>query len=82
MLNTMAVDGVRVPAAHLHELEVVVTRQRRDLGNQRPRCGRVPVLVDEAHRSSGGLAELVQLVGKPEHADNDVGPPGHHVLGH
>ena len=49
VLDAVPVDGVRVPPAHLHELELVVAGQLRDPRHQRPGCRRVPVFVDEAH---------------------------------
>ena len=49
VLDPVPVDGVRVPAAHLHQLEVVVAGELGDLRHQRARRGRIAVLVDEAH---------------------------------
>ena len=51
VLDAVAVDGVRVAAADLHELEVVVAGELGDPRDQRARRGRVAVLVDEAHRA-------------------------------
>ena len=49
VLDAVAIDGVRVPAAHLHELEIITGGERRDALDQRPRGDRVAVLVDELH---------------------------------
>ena len=49
VLDAVAVDGVGVAAAHLHELEVVVAGQVGDVGDEGARRGRVAVLVDEPH---------------------------------
>ncbi len=49
VLDSVPVDGVRVTAAHLHELEMVGARQLGDGLDQRT-CGRrVPEFVDESH---------------------------------
>ena len=50
VLDPVPVDRVRVPAAHLHELEVLVAGELGDARDERSRRPRVPVLVDEAHR--------------------------------
>ena len=50
MLDAVSIDRVGVAATDLHELEMVVTGQGVDARDERPRCGRVSVLVDEAHR--------------------------------
>ena len=49
MLDAVAVDGVRVTAAHLHELEMVAGREFGDRFDQGARGGRVPEFVDELH---------------------------------
>ncbi len=52
VLDPVPVDGVRVTPAHLHELEVVFTRELADARDE-PACGGgSPVLVDEAHAPS------------------------------
>ncbi len=52
VLDAVPVDGVGVPAAHLHELELVAAGQLGDGLDQRARGGRVPELVDESHCAS------------------------------
>ena len=49
VLDPVAVDRVRVAAAHLHELEVVVAGEVGDPRHQRACRGGIAVLVDEAH---------------------------------
>ena len=49
VFDAVAVDGVRVASADLHELEVLVTSQFGDASDERTRGDRVAVLVDEAH---------------------------------
>ena len=52
VLDAVPVDGVRVPAAHLHELELVIARQLGD-GLDQSTCGRrVPEFVDELHAAN------------------------------
>ena len=52
VLDAVAVDRVRVPAAHLHELEVIVAGELGDPRHQGARRGRIAILVDEAHRAA------------------------------
>ncbi len=49
VLDSVPVDGVRVTAAHLHELELVACRELGDRLDQRARGRRVPEFVDELH---------------------------------
>ena len=57
VLDAVAVDGVRVAAAHLHELEVVVAGELGDARDEAPGRRRVAVLVDEPH---GDVTQSVQ----------------------
>ncbi len=50
VFDPVAVDGVGVAAAYLHELEVVVAGQLGDPSHEGPGGDGVPVFVDEAHR--------------------------------
>jgi len=49
VLDPVAVDGVGVATAHLHELELVVTGQVVDDPEEDAGSGWVSVLVDELH---------------------------------
>jgi hypothetical protein len=52
VLEAVLVDGVRVPAAHLHELvRAAGLAERRDLGGERVSLVRVTEFVDEPHRA-------------------------------
>src|SRR5581483_7923488 len=56
VLDAVAVDGVGVAAAHLHELVVAVAGQLGDRPDQSPGGSGVAVLVDEPHGSATGEA--------------------------
>jgi len=52
LLDAVAVDGVCVTAADLHELELSSLGEHGDVLQQHARRRRIPVLVHESHRAS------------------------------
>ena len=59
MFDAVPVDGVRVTAAHLHELELVAGRELGDRFDQGACGGRVPEFVDELHACNPFLTHAI-----------------------
>ena len=59
MLDAVPVDGVGVPAAHLHELELVAGGQFGDRFDQGAGGRRVPEFVDELHALHPLLSQAI-----------------------
>ena len=49
ILESVLVDRMGVPTAHLHQLDPTPARQALDLGAQQRNAPRLPVFVHEAH---------------------------------
>jgi hypothetical protein len=59
MLDAVPVDGVRVTAAHLHELELVAGGEFGDRFDQGARGRRVPEFVDVLHARNPLLTQAI-----------------------
>jgi hypothetical protein len=57
VLDTVSIDRVRVPTAHLHELELVVAGKVTDRGYKGPGSGWISELVDELHPVPSMIAD-------------------------
>ena len=74
VLDPVAVDRVGVPAAHLHELEVVVAGELGDAAHEGAGGDGIAVLVDEAHAVTAQPSRSRSRLSPPLHASASADP--------